>query len=231
MGAIIIALIGAIIANNWLILAVGYLLLVIPAIVFGNVLRAHIKFLIGIVIPVAGLNLFVWSILIGAPPSQVAGSNPEAGLKFAAVTALRLTFIGGIIQAYIISIPTKDFPSTLRRWGLQNEWLIAALCARVLGPEMIKQINRAYIAALARGLLPNRSIWNRMKLLPVVLIPLVIWSLRSAIHRADNWHERKLLEKINKVTYKPDDGSFLISFIIIISSVFWLILTCSMRWI
>jgi energy-coupling factor transporter transmembrane protein EcfT len=226
----IIATAGAIVTNDPTVVGAGYLIIIVPALILGGVLKIHCKFLVGIVTPVALLNFFVWPILMGAPPGHVAGSDPQGGFYFASVTVFRLMFIGGVVQAFIISIPAEDFPAALHQLGVRNEWLIIILGSKVLGPEMVRQANRVYTAVLARGLLPNRSIWNRIKIMPTMIVPLVVWSLRSAIHRADNWHERKFLDRINKLTDKNDEGSFSISIMIILLSIFWFILTCLIRW-
>lgn len=226
----LIAVTGAMIANDPLLLGVGYVAMILPTIIKGKTFRSHCRFLIIIIFPVAGFALVVWPFLMGAPPGEDAGSNPMGGLRFAAVIVLRLIFVGGAIQACILSIKTKDLAMTYRRWGLRGEWLIAALGATVLGPEMIKQADRVYTATLARGLLPSRSLWNRLKIIPAMLLPLTAWSLRSAISRADNWHERKLLERIDKFSDRPENGSKAVSIFIVTCSVLWLFTAIAFRW-
>jgi hypothetical protein len=228
--ATLTAVTGAMIANAPLLLGVGYLAMILPAVVIGRTFRSHCRFLAIIVLPVAAFALVVWPIFMGAPPGEAAGSNPAGGLCFAAVTVLRLMFIGGAVQACILSISAKDLAMTFRRWGLRGDWLIAALGATVLGPEMAKRADRVYTATLARGLLPSRSLWNRLKIIPAMLLPLTAWSLRSAISRADNWHERKLLQRIDKLAARSDSGSVAVSILIMACSAYWLLVAIAFRW-
>jgi len=224
-----LAIVGAVVANNPLLLASGYVLLV-PLLLIGVVFRAHLRFLAIIVLPVAAFSLVVWPLLIGAPPGETAGSNPVGALRFAATTVLRLMLVGGIIQACVLAIHSRDLATTFRRWGLRGEWLIAALAATILGPEMKRRADRVFTAALARGFLPNRSVWSRVRVLPTMLMPLTAWSLRSAISRADNWHERKLLERVDAFAERPDRGSLFVSMTLTLAAAVWLVTSISLRW-
>jgi energy-coupling factor transporter transmembrane protein EcfT len=229
LAASVLAIAGAVITSNPFLIAVGYIVL-LGVLSLGSVLRIHLRFITLIVLPIAVFSLFVWPILMGAPPGEKAGSDPAGAVRFALLVSLRLAFVGGVIQACVLTIHARDLAVTFRRWGLHREWLVAALGATVLAPEMKRRAERVYTAALARGLMPNRSIWSRLRVLPVMLIPLTAWSLRSAIHRADNWHERRLLERIDKFSGRPDAGSVPVSVVLIFISTAWLLAGVVSRW-
>ncbi|HTV46894.1 MAG TPA: energy-coupling factor transporter transmembrane component T [Phycisphaerae bacterium] len=229
LAASVLAIAGAVITSNLFLLAAGYIVLV-GILAIGSALRIHLKFITVIVLPIAVFSLIVWPLLMGAPPGEKAGTDPAGAVRFALLISLRLAFVGGIIQACVLTIHARDLAVTYRRWGLHKEWLVAALGATVLAPEMKRRAERVYTAALARGLMPDRSIWSRMRVLPVMLIPLTAWSLRSAIHRADNWHERRLLERIDKLSERPDTGSVPASVVLIFIATAWLLASVVLRW-
>ena len=220
LAAMMLAMAGAIIANTPPMLAGGYTVIAAVLLASGT-FRSHARFLLVVVLPMAALSLTVWPFLIGAPPGEVAGTNPIGALRFAGVTVLRLALIGAIFQAGILTVQSRYLAVTFRRWGLRGEWLIAALGAMVLGPEMKRRADRIFTAALARGLLPSRSLWNRIRILPTMLVPLTAWSLRSAISRADVWQERCLLERINNLAKQPDPGSWPIGALYILLASLW----------
>jgi energy-coupling factor transporter transmembrane protein EcfT len=225
----LMAVAGAVITTSPLLLAAGYVFL-LPVLLIGAVFRAHLRFLVIVVLPVAAFALVVWPFVMGAPPGEIAGSNPAGAFRFASATVLRLMFVGGVVQACVLAIHSRDLATTFRRWGLRGEWLIAALGATVLAPEMKRRADRVFTAALARGLLPNRSIWSRLRVLPTTLMPLTAWSLRAAISRADNWHERKLLDRVDALAGRPDPGSLVVSGALVVAAIIWLCASISLRW-
>lgn len=228
--ASVLAIGGAAVARDPLLLFGGYALGVVPCVLIGRVWKAHLYFATSVVLPVAVLAGMVWPVLIGAPPGATMGSDGAGAIRFVCATVLRLLFLGGVAQACVLSVGATELASTFRRWGLRGEWLIGALGAMTLGPEVRRRADRSVTAALARGLLPNRRLWSRIRILPLTLVPLMTWSVRSAIDRADHWHDRNFTEHIERLASETDSGSWSCTVALLLAAVAWMIVTVGSRW-
>jgi energy-coupling factor transporter transmembrane protein EcfT len=228
--ACIIAVVGAVIAASPSMLGAGYALVLFPLVLGTGILRPHVKFLGIIVMPVAVMALVVWPLLMGAPPGKPAGSDPSGALRYASLTVLRLAVLGSIFQVALLPLSPAELTATLWRWGLRREWLITILAAVILGPEIRRRTDRVITAGLSRGVVGNRSAVQRLRLLVLTLFPLMAWSLQSAMHRADMWHERKLLDRIERLGRRPEGGSIVSDVALTLIASSWTALVVVARW-
>jgi energy-coupling factor transporter transmembrane protein EcfT len=227
--ACILAFTGAILAHSPSLLAIGYGALIV-SIVVAAVLRAHIKFLAIIVLPLAAMALTVWPLVIGAPPGKPAGSDPSGAVRYALLMVLRVAFFGALFQATLLPLKPAHLTATLWRWGLRREWLITVLAAVILAPEMRRRAELVVTSGLARGVAPNRSPLQRLRLLLLTILPLTAWSLQSALHRADLWHERKLLDRVERLAADADGGNVIADVVVVGLGSIWVVLVAFIRW-
>lgn len=227
--ATLLACMGAMVATRADVLLAGWLCAIIPLLILTSTMRPHLKFIVVALAPIAAMLFIVWPVLIAAPPGEPIGSNPTGAFAFAAVTSLRLAFIAGAAQLCILTIPPDQLAVTLRRWGLRGEWLVIALGTMALGPEFAIRRDQVITARVCRGLVRQSSLMTRLIQLPSLLIPLFSWSLRSAIHRADVWTERKLLERVSLLARAPEHGSVWTSGTIMLAAAGWALINLWLR--
>jgi hypothetical protein len=224
------AVTGACICSSALLLTLAYILGIVPTLILTRVVRAHYQFLLAIVAPVAAMSVLVWPLMMGAPPGELAGSNPSGALSFAFLTVFRLMFVGGVFQSTLLSLDSSRLTTTLWRWGIRGEWLVVVLAAIVLGPEMKRRADRVMTAAAARGMLRSRQVWHRMRIAVATVVPLTAWGLRSAVDRAETWHQRSLVERIELVAVAPESGNVLFDSILAATCAFWMTIAVLSRW-
>lgn len=220
---------GACICSSAWLLAAAYIVGMVPTVILARVAHAHCRFVLIVVTPVAAMSLLVWPVMMGAPPGELAGSNPSGAFAFALLTVFRLAFVGGIFQAALLSLDPARLTTTLWKWGVRGEWLVVVLAAVVLGPEMKRRADRVITAASARGMLKSRRVWHRIGLAVASIVPLTAWGLRSAVERADTWHQRKMLDRIELVAATPESGYVLVNVVLIVLSGAWLVSTVATR--
>jgi energy-coupling factor transporter transmembrane protein EcfT len=221
--ATLLGVLGTVIAQDLSVLTVGWTVGVLPLVAYTGVWREHLRFLGTIVVPIAVVLAAVWWGVIGAPPGARPGSAPLAGLAFALATATRIALLGGLLQLCLVTLKPFEIPSFLHAWGLRGEPLVIATAAVVLLPELRLRVNQILVARYARGLVGAPTPWARLRQIPFVLRPLLAWSLRSAIQRADMWKNRDLLGDIE---YRSENGSSSVTFsglLLVAVSIVWLV--------
>lgn len=143
------------------------------------------------------LGLFLaWGGIMGAPPGAPIGTNRIGGMAFAFVVILRLLIASGISQLCILAIPSPELPRTLSKCGLKGDLLVAIVAAFALVPELELRTGQVLTARYARGLSRTRSFWGLMAHLPLLLRPVLTWTLRSSVSRSELWSERRLIERL-----------------------------------
>lgn len=194
--AALFAAAGALISTDPFALALAWACVMIPLMWGAGVLRQHARF-IGVVLgPIALVSVFVWAVLVGAPPGAAPGTAPGLGLRYAATVVFRLALLGAITQAVVLSIRPDDLPRVLNSWGIRGDSLAITLGCFAMIPELRLRAEQVVTARYARGLVRSRRPWSRLAQLPHVLLPLFAWTLRAAVQRSDAWRERGTLALI-----------------------------------
>jgi len=165
-----------------------------------------LKFLLGAELPMTLMLIGVWGWVAKAPPGVPMGTDPIGGVRFALLISLRLAVLGGAFQLAMLSIPTRLLPATLRGWGLRGEGLVVALG----------------VFAVSR--------WAGIKQLPYLLRPLLVWSIRSAVHRADVWEQRAMLLRVEQLPTESNPFSSVAGAISLALAILWLIAAIFFRW-
>ncbi|MGD0463422.1 MAG: hypothetical protein ABSB74_13135 [Tepidisphaeraceae bacterium] len=194
-----------------------------------HLLPKFLKFLAFVQLPMTVMLIAVWGWVAKAPPGMPMGSDPRGGAMFALLISLRLTVLGGAFQLIMLSIPSRLLPATLRGWGLRGEGLVVALGVFAVEPELKLRAEQILVARRARGLLGG-SRWAGLKQLPRLLRPLFVWSIRSAVHRAEVWEQRAMLLRVQRLPteslpFSPFAGAVSVTF-----SLLWLAVAIAFRW-
>lgn len=194
--ATVLAVAGTLCVRGVEVTALVWLALLWPMLFFGGVWRQHARFVLAVVLPICLALLFVWGFLVGAPPGDAVGSSPRNGYHFAALVALRLAVLGGIMQLSLLTIASEDLAQTLTGWGVRGEGLVIVIGAFALLPELRLRADQVLTARYARGFVRKSTMLNRGRQFPHLLRPLFAWALRSAIQRAELWEQRGLVARL-----------------------------------
>jgi len=195
-----------------------------------GLLPRFLKFLLFVQLPMTVMLVAVWGWVAKAPPGMPMGSDPAAGVRFALLISLRLAVLGGAFQLIMLSIPSRLLPVTLRGWGLRGEGLVVALGVFAVEPELKLRAEQILIARRARGLLGG-SRWAGLKQLPRLLRPLFVWSIRSAVHRAEIWEQRAMLLRVQRLPTETIPFSGLAGGVSVALSLLWLAAAIAFRWL
>lgn len=160
-------------------------------------LRQHLGVVLIALAPVGIGSAVVWGMLVGAPPGAPPHTDPAAGLAYAAAIALRLGAVASAVQ-WFSAIPGDQLVACLRVSGARGSALTVVAGALAIVPEIRLRSLQVLSARQARGL-AGASRLALVTTLPFLLRPLTAWSLRSAIHRADTWRQRGLLQRMEAV--------------------------------
>jgi hypothetical protein len=194
-----------------------------------GLLPVFLKFLLAAELPMTLMLIAVWGWIAKAPPGQPMGTDPAGGVRFALLISLRLAVLGGAFQLAMLSIPTRLLPATLRGWGLRGEGLVVALGVFAVEPELKLRAEQILVARRARGLLAG-SRWAGIKQLPYLLRPLLVWSIRSAVHRADVWEQRAMLLRVEQLPTEANPFSSTAGAISLTLAILWFIAAIFFRW-
>jgi len=196
-----------------------------------GLLWKYLKFLLVVQLPMTVMLVAVWGWMAAAPPGKPMGSDPRGGVIFAFLISLRLAVLCGAFQLAMLSIPSQLLPATLRGWGLRGEGLVVALGVFAVEPEFKIRAEQIIVARRARGMLGG-SRWAGFKQLPYLLRPLFVWSIRSAVHRADVWEQRAMLLRVQKLPAreKTEPFSMLAGVAAFCFSFLWLVVVILVHW-
>ena len=216
------------VANRWLPLTIA--LLVVTALVMQAKLGSiFLKFIWVTILPTSILLVLVGRFITKAPLGEPVGSDPIGGAIYGAIVALRLATLGGVLQLAMLSIPPRQLPKTLRGFGIRGEGMVVALGVFAVGPELLLRAEQIITARRARGL-AGGGFWSRVPEMPRMLRPLFVWSIRSAVHRSEVWHQRAMLLKVENLPQESADFSPVAGVLAIALSVAWLLTAILTRW-
>lgn len=217
----LLALLGTLFARDVGAMALLWGAVLLPLMLAAGLVRQHLRFILVILAPVAVASGIVWGLVVGAPPGAPAGSAPALGLQYAAMITLRLAILGGIVQAGLLSVPGDDLSDTLRAWRIRGDALVVALGCFALAPELRLRAGQVITARYARGLVRSRGPIARLRQLPHMLLPLLAWTLRSAVQRADSWRERGLLSLVDRPDGEAHSGWQLADAAYVLAGIVW----------
>jgi energy-coupling factor transporter transmembrane protein EcfT len=227
--ATLLILIVATFINTRLVLLGAIIVALAILLAMDHLLGRYLKFLAFVQLPMTIMLVAVWGWVAKAPPGMPMGSDPHGGAMFALLISLRLAVLGGAFQLIMLSIPSRLLPATLRGWGLRGEGLVVALGVFAVEPELKLRAEQILVARRARGLLGG-SRWAGLKQLPRLLRPLFVWSIRSAVHRADVWEQRAMLLRVHRLPTESLPFSPVAGVVSVALSILWLGVAIAFRW-
>jgi energy-coupling factor transporter transmembrane protein EcfT len=223
--ALILSIIGTLITQNFILLGLGWLTVVLPLSVTSGILSKHMHFVCTIILPLTIALFTVWYLIIGAPPNTNVGTDPWGGFIYAVTTATRLLLLGGLAQIAVLPISPEQLPYVLSKLGLRGNSLIIVLSTFTLIPELNQRSIKILTARCARGLIKNRSILNKIRQLPYLIRPLLTGSLRTAIQRTEIWEEWDYFENLELLKISKTKTSFLLTYTYLFLALSWLAIT------
>jgi energy-coupling factor transporter transmembrane protein EcfT len=223
LAATILAAVGSLIANRLPLLAIA-LIVVIVLMARAHLIGVLLKFLLSVILPTAGMLILAWGLIIRAAPGEAMGTDPRGAIEYASMISLRLALLGVVIQLAMLSVPPRLLPVTLRAWGIKGELMVLSLGVFAIGPELILRAEQISTARKSRGL-ASRGPIGQLREITRMLRPLFVWSIRSAVHRADGWHQRALLLKVDHLPHAETEFWPAGGMIALLLSAAWLVLS------
>jgi energy-coupling factor transporter transmembrane protein EcfT len=226
--ATVIALVAIFIANHWLPLTIA-LLVVLALLASADLAAVFLKFFLVTILPTSVILVLVGRYITRAPLGEPMGSDPIGGAVYGAIVALRLATLGAVLQLAMLSVPARKLPWTLRGFGVRGEGMVVALGVFAVGPELLLRAEQVIIARRARGL-AGGGVLARASEMARMLRPLFVWSIRSAVHRSEAWHQRAMLLKVENLPQESADFSPTAGVAAVALSVVWLWAAMWSRW-
>jgi len=197
-------------------------LALLPLFLSTDTIGDHSRFALYALLPLAFALVGVWGWLIGAPPGASQGSDPLGGVTYGLRISARLLLLTGIFQLCFLSLPEQELAYTLQRWGLSSSGVAVVVGGLSLWPEAERRAQQIMTARYARGLVPNRRILTRIKQLPFLLRPLLVWILRSGVERAEAWRQRGIVDQIGESDLESFETSDWANLVVTIAGFGWL---------
>jgi energy-coupling factor transport system ATP-binding protein len=196
-GIVLFAVIVAILlCDNPVVLAAVLSVIILPLLIASGAVRLYLRFALLILSPIALALFIVWGGIVKALPGQPVGSSPTGGMIFATVITLRIALLSGLFQAIFGTMRGDKLISNLAKWGITGDLLIIILATLAIVPEGKLRADQVLTSRLARGLVKKRGWINNTRQIPYILRPMLGWTLRSAVERAELWQHRRLLERL-----------------------------------
>lgn len=221
LAAFVLGAIGAMAAQSPPFFLASWLGAVVPLCIVTGIWRAHARFCVVIVLPIAAMLAGIWIYLLGAPPGVQRGTDPVGAAEFCATTSLRLVLLGGFAQLLFLTIPRHRLVDTFRQWGLRDDLLVAALGTYVLFPELRIRADQIITARMARGHVANRRLWTRAQQLVPSLGVLFTLAVRTAVQRASHWLEQDLFAQFAETEEAGAATSRVGSATFVLAAVMW----------
>jgi energy-coupling factor transporter transmembrane protein EcfT len=228
LASLLILILATLIDTSLVLLCVAIAVLAV-FIASDGLFGRFLKFILFGQLPLMLMLVALWGYVAKAPPGEPLGSDAHAGIIFALLISLRLAVLGGAFQLAMLSIPPRMLPATLRGWGLRGEGLVVALGVFAVEPELKLRAEQILTARRARGLLSGSRLAG-FKQTHRLLRPLFVWSIRSAVHRAEAWENRAMLLKVENLPTDAIPFTTLAGFTAIVLSLVYLGLAVTLRW-
>lgn len=196
--AAVIALVGAVATTNLYALAV--LLLACAAILTGqSKVNSLVRFMIRVWVPLTLGLLVVWGLIVRGSPGTGTGSGVADGAHFAAIVSLRVAALAALFQAAVLSLEGLRLARFLRSLRLSPVATAAIVSVFNLWPDFARRSEQVVAARCARGLMPDRRLWTRVRQLPWAVRTLFVGSLGHSLDRAARWQAEQLPTRLAEV--------------------------------
>jgi hypothetical protein len=204
--AAVITLVGAVTTTNLCALAV--LILACAAILtVQSKVNSFIRFIIRVWVPLA-LGLFVvWGLIVRGSPGTGTGSGFADGAHFAAIVSLRVAALAALFQAAVLTLEGLRLARFLRGLRLSPAATAAIVSVFNLWPDFARRSEQVVAARCARGLMPDRRLWTRVRQIPWAVRTLFVGSLGHSLDRAARWQAERLPNRLAEVAEAVQTGN------------------------
>lgn len=207
-------IVGTTLVNELTSLLIFYSVLIVPVFLFSDQLKKHMNFMLFGMLPIFLSFILLYIIIL-------KGSNGDWG--FINLKMMKLILVTSVIQI-TLSIPSEDLIHTFKKWGIKGEALITVLGAFTVWADITYRSEKIITARFSRGFVGKRTIFNKVKQFPFVMVPLVIGILRTSTERAESWEQKNILQLVNKVQTEKLNFPLPLNVILLITSLCWLLL-------
>jgi hypothetical protein len=147
-------------------------------------------------LPLALGLCILWGFIVRGSPFAPRSAGVAVGLAYAGIIALRLLTLVALFQAAILSLRGLSLANVLTRLRLRPYAVASLVSIFNLWPTFAREANHVVTARCARGLMPNRRLWTRVKQFPWALRTLFIGSLSTSFDRAERWEAEGLPQRL-----------------------------------
>lgn len=190
-----IALVGVVASPSFHSLAILLLFCAGTLLAQGKI-GSFARFLLTVWLPLA-LGLFlVWGFLVRGSPQTGNGSGAADGVKFAGIVSLRVATLAALFQAAVLSLAGLRLASFLKSLGLSPSATATIVSIFNLWPDFARRSEQVVAARCARGLMPDRHLWTRVRQIPWTVRTLFIGALGHSLERAARWEAESLPNRL-----------------------------------
>jgi len=202
---------GTILINKPALLLLFYATLILPLFVFSGQIKKHINLLLFGMLPIFLSFVLLYIIVLN-------GNN--GGWDFIVLKILKLSLFTSVVQI-TLSIPSDNLIHTFKKWRFNGDSLITVLGAFTVWADVNYRAGKIITARFSRGFIGKRTIINKAKQFPFVLVPLVIGILRTATERAESWEQKNILHLLENVEIEKSNYSIYLNALLLFVSICW----------
>lgn len=185
--------------------------------VFSGQIKRHLNLLLFAIVPIYLSFILLYIIIL-----------KEENWDFIHLKVLKLILFTSVIQL-TLSIPAEQLITTFKKWRLKGETLITVLGAFTVWTDVSYRSEKIITARFARGFVGKRTIINKAKQFPFVLVPLVVGILRTSTERADSWEQKNILQLVEKNMVEESNYPIELNLILVLISLSWLLISIMFR--
>lgn len=198
-----------------------YLFVIVPLFFMGSNFKSHLRLILFGILPIFLTFILLYIFIY---------KNPEYGWDFIVLKTVKLLIYTSVFQLTLM-IPAKHLFNTLVKWNLKGEALLTSLSAFTVPNDIVTKSEKILDARFARGFIKKRTIWEKSKQLPFVLVPLIIGIIRTSHERADSWEQKRIISLLSN--FRQNNQSlqydFLLNSSIVFTSITWVVISLILK--
>lgn len=205
---------GTFFINKTYLLLIFYLLLILPLFILSAQFKKHFKLILFGIFPIYLSFILLYIVVL---------KSSKGDWDFIHLKMLKLILLTSIVQL-TLSIPSENLIPTFKMWRLKGESLITILGSFTVWADVNYRAEKIITARFSRGFIRKRTIFNKAKQFPFILVPLVIGILRTSIERAESWEQKNILQLVEANKLEKINYPILSNGLLLVISLFWLII-------
>jgi hypothetical protein len=201
-------ILGVIFIKRTELLLVIYFFIVLPLYVYVGQFKKHLYFLLVGVLPIFLSFVLLYIIIY---------KGESGNWEFLYFKITKLILYTTIIQLSLI-IPAHSIITTFRRLGFKKEKLLTILGSFTVWADINNKADKILTARFSRGFVKKRTLLNKTKQLPYLLIPLIISVMRTSTERAIIWEQKDIFKLVEQYQSPKMRYPFFINAFLVVSS-------------